>query len=113
MNPILRRTFAVASIVGIALAIAGCASVGRKIDQDAVSKIQKGVSTKADVRGLIGAPDHLTRDGDGNETWTYTYARAVVKGESFIPIYGSFGGGTRTQTHKRSPRQSHSVRKAS
>ena len=86
-----------AAIGVLALAIWGCATAGRKIDQAAVEKIQKGQTTKAEVKSLIGAPDQVMKDGDGNETWTYMYVRAVVKGESFIPVVGAFAGGSKTQ----------------
>ena len=76
----------------------GCASVGQKVDQTAVDRIQKGVSTKADVRRLIGDPNKVSKDSSGVETWKYEYAHAQVKGATFIPIVGMFAGGTRTQT---------------
>jgi outer membrane protein assembly factor BamE (lipoprotein component of BamABCDE complex) len=84
------------SIISILL-IVGCATVGRKIDQAAVDKIQKGVSTREDVRGLVGSPDHVSREAGGDETWSYIYIRSAVKGESFIPIVGAFAGGVNTQ----------------
>ena len=83
-----------------AVLLAGCASVGQKVDQAAVDRIQKGVSTKADVRHLIGDPNKVTKDSNGIETWTYEYAHAQVKGESFIPFAGPFMGGTRVQSQE-------------
>ena len=80
-----------------ALLIAGCSSVGQKVDQSAVSKIQKGVSTKEDVRHLIGNPNNVTTTSDGSEVWSYTFMHTQVKGTTFIPIVGAFAGGADTQ----------------
>lgn len=82
----------------LALLLIGCASVGRKIAQEEVDKIQKGRTTRAQVDQLLGSPDHVTKDGDGNVTYEYVYAYAQAKGESFIPVYGAFAGGTKVQS---------------
>lgn len=99
-KPAMKAIQGVKSFIALALVSLismACATAGRKIDQDAVAKIKKGVTTKAEVQQLIGSPDQVTRDGDGNEKWSYTYTRAEIKGTTFIPIYGSFAGGTKTQ----------------
>lgn len=83
-------------LLALVLLVSGCASVGRKIDPAAASQIKNG-QNMADVRGLIGAPDQVTRDGNGNETWMYLYSRASVKGATFVPIVGAFAGGVNTQ----------------
>lgn len=77
--------------------ICGCATVGRKLDPNKVAQIQKGVTTRNEVVGLIGSPDQMTRDGDGNVTFQYLYVRATAKGSSFIPVYGAFAGGANVQ----------------
>ena len=89
---------ALAMLLGsIFVGLGGCATVGRKIDVDAVNRIEKGKTTRQQVLASIGSPDQVTRDGDGNTTYTYMYMRSQVKAESFIPIYGDFAGGTNTQ----------------
>lgn len=93
MKPILHTIAAAA----LALVLLGCATAGRKIDQAAVDKIQKGQTTKAEVKGLIGSPDTVTKTGDGTETWSYMFVRASAKGQNFIPIVGAFAGGVNTQ----------------
>lgn len=75
----------------------GCASVGRKIDVDAIDKIEKGVSTQADVRALIGAPETITTN-DGKTTYNYLYSRARAKTTSYIPVVNHFAGGADVQT---------------
>lgn len=74
----------------------GCASVGRKIDQSAVNKIEKGKSTREDVVRLMGAPDQIAIHGQ-NTMMSYHYMRATAKPETFIPIFGAFVGGANVQ----------------
>ena len=81
----------------VALALTACASSGRKIDQSKVDQIKKGSSTKEQVLALIGTPEKITKDGDGNTTFSYHYVYASAKGESFIPIVGMFAGGVNTK----------------
>jgi outer membrane protein assembly factor BamE (lipoprotein component of BamABCDE complex) len=82
----------------IALILVGCASVGHKLDQEAINKIKKGETTKKDVVCLIGSPDRVTNMGNGDTYWTYSYARATAKPTSFIPIVGAFAGGANVQS---------------
>lgn len=86
------------TITLIMIVIAGCASVGRKLDQEAVNKIKKGETTKREVVGLIGSPDRVTNMGNGDAFWTYSYARATAKPSSFIPVVGPFVGGANVQS---------------
>ncbi len=91
------KTILSLSLVAI---LAGCASSGRKFDTQAASQIQKGTTTKAQVQQLVGLPQNIGKDSDGNETWTYAYTRATAKGTSFIPIAGAFMGGVDTQDQR-------------
>ena len=84
-------------LVCVASILAGCVSVGRKIDPAKVDRIQKGVTTHAQVVQLLGSPDNLTSQSAGYRTLTYHYIRATPKGESFIPIAGAFMGGANVQ----------------
>lgn len=72
----------------------------RQISVDeAVSKIQKGKSTKADVKGLLGDPGNVFFTGTGDEMWYYFYMTSRIKKSTFIPIVGSFVGGAEGETH--------------
>ncbi len=71
----------------------GCASVGRKVDMSQLEKIKTGETTQKEVLRLIGSPDQITKDGRGNITMQYIYARASTRPETFIPVVGSFVGG--------------------
>lgn len=95
--PMIPKTILTLTIAAI---LAGCASAGRKFDTQAASQIQKGTTTKAQVQQLVGLPQNIGKDSDGNETWTYAYARSTAKGTSFIPIAGAFMGGADTQEQK-------------
>lgn len=75
----------------------GCATMGRKLDQTNIDKIKKGETTREEVLQLIGSPDQIMRDGDGNVTFMYMYVRATAKPEGFIPVVGVFAGGVDTQ----------------
>jgi outer membrane protein assembly factor BamE (lipoprotein component of BamABCDE complex) len=77
---------------------AGCMSVGRKLDQSKLEQIKKGETTRQEVVALIGSPDQVLTDASGKTIFTYTFVRSKVKGETYIPIYGSFAGGANVQT---------------
>lgn len=83
----------------MALLLTGCAasSGNEKLDKETATsvkaKIKEGVTTKAQVKGMLGSPDNVSQTGSGNETWVYAYAKAKVSGESYIPFYGLFHNG--------------------
>jgi outer membrane protein assembly factor BamE (lipoprotein component of BamABCDE complex) len=77
---------------------AGCASVGRKIDQSKVDQIKKGETTRDQVLKSLGSPDQITKTGDGNVTFLYLYSHASAKGATFIPVVGAFAGGANVQS---------------
>lgn len=80
------------------IAVTGCATVGRKIDQAKLDQIQTGVTTRQGVVDLIGSPDQISTDAaTGNTIFMYMYARAVATPESYIPLVGAFAGGAKTQ----------------
>ena len=72
--------------------------IRRSENQSKVEQIQRGVSTREDVRKLIGSLDSMTKDSDRREIWTYFYSSATSKPESFIPIVGAFAGGVNMRT---------------
>lgn len=77
--------------------LAGCVSSGRKIDQSAADKIEKGKTTREQVINLIGSPDRITRTSSGNTIFMYNYMRATAKPATFIPIFGPLVGGANVQ----------------
>ena len=81
-----------------ALLVCGCASIGHKLDESKVEQIKKGITTRDQVLQLVGSPDQITRDGNGNVTFQYIYSRATTKASTFIPVVGAFAGGANIQT---------------
>lgn len=79
-------------LIVLIICVSGCMSFGRKLDQDKVAKIKKGDSKEA-VLALIGSPDHMTSDGNGNATFSYSFMRVTSHAANFIPIIGPLVGG--------------------
>ncbi|MCL6584108.1 MAG: outer membrane protein assembly factor BamE [bacterium] len=64
-----------ATIIGLA----GCVTIGREFPVEAVSKIQKGKTTRAEIDLLFGTPWRTGID-DGMKTWTYAHYRYSLLG---------------------------------
>ena len=95
MKSIAKHTL---SLAVAAVLLSGCASVGRKLDQTSVDKIQKGITTREQVLQLIGSPEQISKNSAGEVTFQYLYTRASAKAATFIPIVGVFAGGANVQT---------------
>ena len=50
------------------------------------TQVQKGVTSQADILGLLGAPNIVAKNKEGAEVWTYSR-------QSFDSESGGFGGG--------------------
>lgn len=74
------------------LLVAGCATVGRKLDQSKVEQIKTG-STQEDVTRLVGSPDRILRDAAGGSQWSYMFTIATPKPENFVPVVNLFASG--------------------
>lgn len=55
---------------GIALALAGCMTLGRPFPAERVAGLQVGKTTRDEVRAQFGEP-YRTGVEDGDPTWTY------------------------------------------
>lgn len=64
----------------------GCASVGNKIDMANVSKIQKGVTTRAEMEQMFGKPMNVSLMPDGTVMAMWFYSKASNNVQNFIPI---------------------------
>ena len=64
---------------------------------EALAQIEKGKSTKAEVKELLGDPGNVSFMGD-DEMWHYMLHTAEVRKSTFIPIVGGFVGGTDVET---------------
>ena len=70
-----------AMIVAGALALTvGCLGAGTNFPSGPVTKIEKGVSTKKDIRRMFGEPFRTGVD-NGYESWTFLYNRWVPWGK--------------------------------
>lgn len=69
-----RKGMLVAGLFAAVLCGSGCFTVGKNFSSAPVRKIEKGISTKADIRRLFGEPFRTGLD-DGYESWTYVYNR--------------------------------------
>ncbi|HBL7239214.1 TPA: hypothetical protein LS257_001836 [Serratia liquefaciens] len=83
----------------VAFLLAGCASSGnKKLQQETEvsmqGKIKEGVTTKAQLKTMLGSPDNVSFTDSGKEIWKYVHAKVKVSGKSFIPFYGLFHNGT-------------------
>jgi outer membrane protein assembly factor BamE (lipoprotein component of BamABCDE complex) len=73
------------------------------MDQSRLDQIFLDVSTKEDVRRLLGQPNRTAKQSNSavtgrdampdSETWTYRHLSVDVDGATFIPIVGLFAGG--------------------
>lgn len=93
----MKKVFAIGLL---ALLLAGCASSGNRTLQKenqltVQSKIQKGVTTKQQVKKQFGDPMSVSFTDGVNETWTYSLANVKLNGSTFIPFYGLFHNGSK------------------
>jgi outer membrane protein assembly factor BamE (lipoprotein component of BamABCDE complex) len=71
----------------------GCWAFGRDIKKSSVSGIERGVTTKAQVRENLGEPQSVRTTSTG-EVWSYRYMRGMSYGESWAALLGAreYGG---------------------
>ena len=73
-------------------------TLGSMPDQDPGSKVESGVTTKAQILQLFGQPDFTGVDDDGFPRWTWTHLGVEVVGgrdasiTSFFNLEISFDG---------------------
>lgn len=83
----------------MATTLVGCASSGNsklknETEVTMQSKIKEGVTTKSQIKEMLGSPDNVSFTDSGKEIWKYSFAKVKVDGKSFIPFYGLFHNGT-------------------
>jgi uncharacterized protein YceK len=84
--------------VVVAALVAGCVSVGTKVDPSVVASFQPGVTTIQDAESKLGTPNSTTTSSDGGTTIMYLYSHAQASGSSYIPVVGAFVGHTDSDT---------------
>ena len=83
----MKRVLVAAAILA---AMSGCATTSGPVDQrnseltqgNVQLNLQVGVTTKADVLSKFGAPNITTRDGAGQEVWSYQRMATVSQSSS-------------------------------
>jgi hypothetical protein len=100
--PCTRRYDVIRTVIALAAAlfVAGCFSSGTKVEQSKATQLQPGVTTYAETVALLGKPNSVTIDSDGNKYATYLYSHAQVSALNFVPIVGIFArGGSSEVSH--------------
>jgi outer membrane protein assembly factor BamE (lipoprotein component of BamABCDE complex) len=79
----------------------GCTTVGneRIIQDEIVSQIKPGKSTKAAVKALVGGPTKVSSTDTNEEVWDYEYTISEMRAATFIPVVGIFAGGADMDTY--------------
>jgi outer membrane protein assembly factor BamE (lipoprotein component of BamABCDE complex) len=87
-------------ILMLMTSVVGCYSkMGTKIDTDALSHIEKGRTTKAQVEALLGVPTGRANN-DGLEAYHYEYLGRHLPGQMYIPIVGPFIAGSSLEAQR-------------
>ena len=78
----------------------GCASqsgnkqLGKMKGYDVERYIQKGTTTKLQIKDIFGDPQEKSFKSNGNEQWKYTFVKSREKGLNYIPVVNWFVKGT-------------------
>jgi outer membrane protein assembly factor BamE (lipoprotein component of BamABCDE complex) len=89
--------FSLSVLLGGCAAKTGNAFLEKASDSDISSKLIKNKTTKEQVKNTFGDPIDIDFR-DGKEVWVYKFTRASSKAINFVPIAGSFYGGTNDNT---------------
>lgn len=71
----------------------GCVASGVQVSQDAAMQFKEGKTTETEILAKLGRPT-TTTISDGTRIISYTGFQSQVKAATFIPIIGSFVGGS-------------------
>ena len=80
-------------IIILTTILAGCATVGKKIDTGQIQKIEKGSTTRSDIISMIGPPSGVAFNADREKTATWHYTKVKNQAQNFIPIVGIIAHG--------------------
>ena len=91
--------------IAIALALAGCASVGNEslraeTESSVQDKLVEGKSTKAEVRQAFGSPLKTVFGEGGSEVWTYEFTNVSLDAIGYVPVvrwFASSSSGTKKE----------------
>ncbi len=85
----MSKTRWIALAIAVSAAASGCStpSTGRDFDDAYVAKLQRGSTTKAQVRQAFGEPLSVAQHADG-ETWTWSFQGGGSYGNMVASAYG-------------------------
>lgn len=86
-------------ILFAALLLSACVSVGVQVKEDQLKTFEKGKTTVADVKAVLGEPNMTALQSDGSRSLMYVYTQAQPRPASFIPIVGAFVGGADSRSN--------------
>lgn len=79
-----------AAALALALATAGCVTIGRQFPTDHIADIKIGKTTQTEISAAYGKP-YRTGIEDGDTTWTYLrYHLTALGGETTDDLYIRF-----------------------
>lgn len=71
------------------LALSACDQQGRPLEHWGIERLQAGVSSEADVRGVFGEPDAVMQEGDGSRV--YQFPQGPQGSRTFFAVIGPDG----------------------
>lgn len=86
------------TLIGMALLLCGCASVGHNFDSRKVAEIKVGETTEADLINMFGPASHRGMESTGTISMGWVYTQATTKASTFVPFAGPFIGGVDAKT---------------
>ncbi|MDK9738872.1 outer membrane protein assembly factor BamE [Vibrio sp. D404a] len=87
-----------ASALLLTVMLTACASQGTKMDNETISKVEKGQTTEQQLITMLGEPTSTGFSSDGSKQLTYTYSSASSNPASFIPFVGFLFSGVDSET---------------
>ncbi len=70
----------------LCFSLVGCATVGRQVNQSNAEKLQKGITTKAEVIKIFGQPSSQSFNQAGKVVFTYIGCQVKNSAWNFIPV---------------------------
>lgn len=70
-----------ALFIAATLSLAGCVTIGKTFPVENISKIEAGVTTRADIEQMFGQPWRVGKDA-GLRTWTFAHYKYALFGDS-------------------------------
>jgi outer membrane protein assembly factor BamE (lipoprotein component of BamABCDE complex) len=88
----------IVNAAALSLLLAGCVTMGNKIDPAVVASFQPGVTTITEVKAKLGEPTQMTQESNGSTILLYSFASSKQSASSFIPGVGAFVGSNSTES---------------